>query len=650
VEGCTTSIQVRFERFVLDLSSGELYKAGRRIRLQPLPFQLLAFLLERPGQLVTREELHRKLWPKDTFVDFEASLNTAIKKLREALGDSPDSPRFIETLPRRGYRFLVTAEKLSDRDSGAGVAAEPVTHRPSVRTEEPPLTTTRPHARTLAVGALGGLAILAMGLLVGLMWRRVVSGPPPRIESLAVLPLEDLSRDPDQEYFADGMTDELITNLAKIRALRVISRTSVTLFKRTRKPLGEIARALNVDAIVEGTVRRSGNRVRISVQLVHAASDKHLWADTYEGDLSNILVLQTTVARDIARQIKVTLTPQDQARLASGRLLNPEAHEAYLKGRYFCSKRTEEGIEKGIEYLEKAIQIDPTSALAYSASANCHAYSNRTHLRGPTEAYAKVRTAAVKALEIDDTVAEAHALLAQVTVYSDRDWFAAEREFQRAIDLEPEDATVHQRYALILAGAGRLKEALAEIRRARELDPLMVILNANVGQILYYARQYQQATEEFKKALEMEPTMVAALQGFGHTYVQMGRYTEAIAAFQKARHDGGSLVAAQLGHAFAVSGRRGEAVRTLKELKESSKQKYVPPFDIALIYIGLGEKDHAFEWLHKSDAERSRDMAFLEVDPVFDPLRSDPRFTDLLRRVAASAHGKNGVEKTESRQ
>jgi TolB-like protein/DNA-binding winged helix-turn-helix (wHTH) protein/Tfp pilus assembly protein PilF len=648
--------RVRFDGFELDMRAGELHRNGRRVRLQDHPFQVLVLLLEHPSEVVTREELHRKLWPADAFVDFDAGLNTAVRKLREALGDSTDKPRFVETLPRRGYRFLAAAEKVTDQDASAPGADKPVTDSPFgdaplVRSQEPPVTQTRPSGLRPAVGALGTLATLAIVLVVGVRWLRVVPrAQPPHIQSLAVLPLENLSQDPDQEYFADGMTDELITSLAKIRALRVISRSSVIPFKRTQKPLGEIARALKVDAVVEGTVRRSANRVRISAQLVQAASDTHVWAETYEGDLSNVLVLQSTVARDIARQIKVTLTPQEEARLARSRLLNPEAHEAYLKGGFFCSKRTEEGIQKGIQYLEKAIRIDPTYAPAYAALANCHTDANRAHLRRPDEAYAEAKAAAVKALELDDEIAEAHAMLGVVRLYSDRDWSAAEKEFKRAIDLEPEDGTVHQRYALGLAAMSRLNDALAEIRRGRDVDPLMVILNANVGQILYYGRQYQRAMEEFKKALEMEPTMVAALQGLGHTYVQMGRYAEAIAEFQKARLDGGSLVAAQLGHAYAESGKRGEAIRILNELKDLSRQKYIPPFDIALIYIGLGEKDQAFEWLQKSDAERSRDMAFLEVDPVFDPLRSDPRFADLLHHVGLSSHGADESENTARRK
>jgi serine/threonine protein kinase/Flp pilus assembly protein TadD len=465
--------------------------------------------------------------------------------------------------------------------------------------------------------------------------RRATRG---RIQSVAVLPLADLSdQQPAPDYFADGMTEALITDLAKIKALRVISRTSVMQYKGVQRPLPQIARELNVDAVVEGSVLRSGKRVRITAQLIDAATDQHLWAESYERDLRDVLSLQGEVARAIANDIQVKLTPQEQARLVSARSVDPEAYQLYLKGRFYWSKRTEAGLKNGIEYFHQAIDLDPNYALAYAGIADCYSLLG-WDLFGPLpprEALPIAKAAARKALETDDSLAEAHNSLAWTKLAFDWDWTGAEREFKRAIELNPGYAITHHWYAECLAGMGRYAEALAEIRQAQELDPLSLIISSIVGWVLYFDRKNDQAIAEFRKTLELDPNFWVAHWTLGRAYEQKAMFTEAIAEIQKAIDFSGSspLSLAALGHTYAVSGRRAEAERVLNQLKDSSKQTYISPYGIAAIHAGLGEKDQAFLWLEKAYEERSGWLIWLRAEPGSDPLRSDPRFQDLLRRI-----------------
>lgn len=567
----------RFGIFEADLQSGELWKRGLKIRLQEQPFKVLKLLLEHPGELVTRDELQQKLWPDDTFVDFDEGLNSAILKVRHALGDSAERPRFVETLPRRGYRFITSVE----REAG-----------PSL---------------------------------------------PPPVESLAVLPLQNLTGDPSQEYFVDGMTDTLIANLTQIGALRVISRTSVMQYKGTPKPMPQIARELNVDAVVEGAVARSRDRVRITAQLIHAPTDQHLWAKQYERDFRDVLLLQSEVARAIANEIQVRLTPQEQARLAGARSVNPEAYEAHLKGRFHWNKRTEEELKKGIAYFEQAIEKDPAYALAYAGLADCYNLLGATVYGAlpPREAYPRAKAAAAKALEIEEALAEPHTSLAWAAFAFYWDFTSAEREFRRAIELNPNYATAHHWYAFYLVARARWNEAISEIRRARDLDPVSLIINTNVGVILYFARQYDEAIDQFRRALELDPGFVPAYWSLEWAYEQKGRYEEAITAIEHAlRLSGGSPVYDSMrGHAYAVAGKRAEAQKVIEELQALSNRRYVSPFEIALVYIGLGDTGEAFRWLDRAYEERSFWLVLLNVDPRFDHLRSDQRFQDLVRRV-----------------
>ncbi len=597
---------VRFGVFEVDLRSGELRKQGLKIKLQGQPIQILALLLERPGELVTREELREKLWPRDTFVDFEHGLNAAIKKLRAGLGDSADNPRFVETLHRRGYRFIAPVE---------GRPAPPIS--PSL----PAPAGGKPVWRLAAAGfAVVALLAVLVGLNVGGLRDRFFGVAPGEITSIAVLPLDNLMGDPEQDYFVDGMHEALIAHLAKIGALKVISRTSVMQYKEARKPVPEIARELGVDGVIEGSVLRAGDRVRITARLIRGATDEHLWTQSYERDLSNILALQSEVARAIAKEIKIAVTPEEEERLASARPVNPEAHEAYLKGRYHFEQFTQDGSRMATEYFQEAIQKDPNHAPAYAGLAESYLF------QGASE---RAREAAVKALEIDETSSEAHASLG-VIKNSDLDWAGADKEFKRAIELNPNNAPAHHRYGHYLMQVGRMDESLTLARRAVEIDPVSSSMNEHLGWVYLYTRQYDRAIDQYRKILELDPNRIRAHIGLGRAYLQKGMHEDAIAEFQKAL-DLGGWMKHDLGYAYAVTGKREEAVKTLEELLEQGKG--VSPTGLARLYGALGEKDQAFAWLEKAYEEHEGWLRMLKADPHYDSLRSDPRFHSLLRRM-----------------
>jgi TolB-like protein/DNA-binding winged helix-turn-helix (wHTH) protein/Tfp pilus assembly protein PilF len=629
---------VRFGDFVVDLRTGELLKKGTKIRLQVQPFQVLALLLSRPREMVTREELREKLWPENTFVDFDDGLNTAIRKLRQILGDSAEHPKYIETLPRRGYRFIgsVGEGSTSTSQPTPGVSKRVIEDQSSsaneeVLTEVPALSTAR---RWWMLGAsVAGLA----SVLVLLVWldaggvreRLLARATRVRIHSIAVLPLENLSEDPAQQYFADGMTDALTTDLAQISSLRVISRTSVMRYKNTRKPLPDIAKELNVDGIVEGAVVRSGERVRVDAQLIQAETDRHLWASTYERNFGDVVALEGEVAQAIAHAIQVQLTPQEQAHLARAQPVNSQAYEFYLKGRYFHDKWTNASARKSIEYFQQAIQLDPNYALAYAGMAD--AYIERTDLP-PQERFSKAKVMARVALQMDDDLAEAHTALAFSMFAYDWDWEGAEKEFQRAIALNPNYAMAHQWYGQFQKAMGRQNWA-AEVRRAHELDPLSLII-AGVGQYIYQG-QYDLAIENVRKRLELDPEFAEAYFELGRVYERKGMYQDAVTQFLKAFDVSGGdpEYLGALGYTFGVSGKKVQAMKSLKELVQLSKHTYVSPYQIAIIYVGIGEKKLAFDWLEKALADHSYDLLFLKLDEKMDTMRSDPRFADLLRRI-----------------
>jgi TolB-like protein/DNA-binding winged helix-turn-helix (wHTH) protein/Flp pilus assembly protein TadD len=629
----------RFGVFQLDLRAGELRKHGGRVRLQEQPLQVLAMLLSHSGELVTREQLQRKLWSADTFVDFDHGLNKAISKIREALGDSAESPRFVETVARRGYRFL--ASVTVDRPTPI-LSPEPAVQAHPGDTQVRPHVTDQPAAWwTLHPSAWLTVISVSLLLIASIAtWKFHARNPPSAlvIRSLAVLPLESLSNDASQDYFADGMTDELIADLGQISALRVISRTSVMAYKRARKPLPQIARELNVDAVVEGTVLRSGDRVRITAQLIEASADKHLWSESYEGELRDTLALQNKVARAIADEIRINLNPQEQAALKNVKVVNPKAYESYLKGRYFWNKRTANGLKVALAYFKQSIDEDPTYAQSYSGLADTYAllgdwqYSEMTS----REALPKAKSAAVKALELDGALGEAHNSLAFCLDAFDWDFDSAGREFRRAIELNPSYATAHHWYAWHLSVLGRYEDAIAEMRKAQNLDPLSLIINADLAELLLIAHSYDESIRQSRKTIEMDPNFALAHNQLGQAYLQKNMKEEAIAELQKAvQLSGGSPTCiANLARAYAASGKRSEATRLLTEVKNHSGPTYSDASEIAVIYTALADSDQAMSWLQKGYEERFNPSVLLR--PGFDPLRSDPRFQELVRRIGLS--------------
>jgi serine/threonine-protein kinase len=458
------------------------------------------------------------------------------------------------------------------------------------------------------------------------------------IRSIAVLPLVSFSADVDQEFFADSMTDALITDLAKIGTLRVVSRTTVMRYKRTQKSIREIARELDVDAAVEGSVERAGDRVRIRAHLIRAATDEHMWADAYERDLEDVLVLQNEVARSIAREIQVKLTPEEHAILSSARRVDPEAYQLYLRGRYFWVKRTPESVKKAIGFFEQAINADPTYAHAYSGLADCYmslGFSFDVGSLPPNEAIPKAKAAVAKALELTESLAEVHNPLAFIKLNYDWDFHGAETEFKRALELNPGNANVHHWYAHYLIVAGRPKDSLAESNQALELDPLSPIMNVHLGWLYYYLHDYERAMNQLNKTLELDPNYGLAYWYIGLVKEQQGVFAEALAALKQGDEllKDNLVVKADLAHALAVSGRKADAAEALRSLLAVSGTRYVNPFEIGLVHIGLGLRDEAFQWLNRAYEERSDLVVYLRVDPRLDPIRSDPRFGELLKKI-----------------
>src|ERR1700675_2175462 len=631
---------VRFGTYEVSLQSGEVRKAGLRIKVQQQPMKLLGILLERPGEVVTREELRARVWSDEAFGDFDQAVNIAIAKLRSAFGDSAENPRFIETLPKRGYRFIGEVSVVdTDTDTGAkrpGPGDLPATRPGDILPSAGPAPSSiAPKRRQPYRPAIIALALLLIFSLLGLWLFRYPGRPSTGIRSLAVLPLENLSGEASQNYFADGMTDELITDLAQISALRVISRTSVMVYKGARKPLPQIARELNVDAVVEGSVLRSGDQVRITAQLIEASTDKHLWSQSYQGELRDTLALQNRVAGAIADQIRINLTPQEQAALKNEKVVNPEAYESYLKGRYFWNKRTAEGLKAALAYFNQAIDEDPKYAQAYSGLADTYALLGdwQYAVMTPKEALPKAKAAAIKALELDSALGEAHNSLAFCLDAFDWDLDSAGKEFRRAIELNPGYATAHHWYAWHLSLLGRYDEAIVEMRKAENLDTLSLIINADLAELLVIAHSYDESILQSRKTIEMDPNFALAHNQLAQAYLQKHMPEEAVPELQKAvQLSGGSpTCVGSLARAYAASGKRGEAVKLLKDLKKRSSPSYSDASEIAAIYASLGDSDQAMDWLERAYEERFNPAVLLR--PGYDPLRSDPRFQDLLRRV-----------------
>ena len=653
----------RFGPFEAQTYAQELSKNGTKIRLRGQPFSILELLLTRPGELVTREEIRQKLWPVETFVDFEHSLNTSIKKLRQALCDSATEPRYIQTLPRLGYRFIAPVEiigELSPKQAAvSGETASEVLADPSPGSTPPaaesvvPALTVHEHGRGLprlhfVASALMVLAGAALVFNVAQIRDRFFAlfrstrsaavavasiAKPPR--SIAVLPLENLSNNPAEDYFADGMTDELTTDLAQFGSLRVISRTSAIHYKGAGKTAPEIGRELGVDTLIEGTVQRVGNRVRIRVQLIDSASDRHLWARSYDHELKDVLLLQSSAARDIAEEVQGKVTP---AKTNALHPVEPEAYEAYLKGRYFWNKRTDEGLTKSIDYFQQAVAQDPKFAAAYAGLADSYSILGSDVL-SPRVASSKAHVAANKALELDPTIAEGHAELALVEFYYDWDWARSEQEFRRAIDLNPNYATAHQWYSYYLSAMGRFPEAVEEARKAQQIDPLSLAINTTLSGRYRDLGQYAQAIDVNQRTLEMDYNFVPAHISLGSIYEGQGIWGQAISEYKIAvelsRNSPPAL--ASLGHAYGISGDQKEAQNVLERLRQASHRHYVSAFDMAVVFAGIGDRDSAFQWLEKAYADRESQMAFLSVTRRLEPLRSDHRFAELLHKMGLDA-------------
>src|SRR5690348_12591091 len=612
---------LQFGAFEVDLRTGSLRKSGARIKLQEQPFQVLTMLLEKPGDMVTREELRQKLWPADTFVDFDNGLNTAIKKLRDTLGDSADSPRFIETLPKRGYRFVYPV-------NGANASAD---------VQALPMAWWRQGWAASLLALIAVLAVAVAANVGGLRDRitgRAGVGP---ISSVAVLPCKNLTGDPEQEFLADGLTDVLTTHLAQVKSLTVPSVTSSMYFKGEHKKLSEIARELNVQAMVEPSVQRSGReRLLVNLQLIHVSTDRHLWAKSYEVDPKNVQALLPVAAREILEAMNAKVTSEEKSRLSSSRETTPEAYEAYLRGWYHARKGTDADRAKAHEYFEKAIEKDPNFALAYASLAVLRAHGGFFRAgTGPLDARTQTRGWAKKALELDDTLAEAHTALAWIEM-DDWNWMGAEQEFLRAIELNPNLPVARTWYAQFLSCMRRFEESFAQAEIARRLDPVSPDTSLHSAEPYLNAGRVDEAIESYRKALELEPNYHVAHHNLARAYIEKGMYQQAIEELEKAMALGGrdSLSLGVLAHAYGKAGRRQEALKLVNELLQRPNREHVPPWrPLAIAYSGLGDKDKAFACLETAYERRSGALFELNSQLLYAPLRSDPRFQDLARRI-----------------
>jgi pentatricopeptide repeat protein len=632
-DSTTSGEVIRFGTFELDVSSGELRKRGVRLPIQGLPLQILAILAAKRGSIVTREELRNRLWPADTFVDFDHSIRNAIARLREALDESAESPRYIETLPRRGYRFIGQVESspsanVTPAQPAATMQAAAVQPTAVVQ----PIAVARRSSK-MVIALITLAAVVGLGVVAYLrVWPRSQAAP---IRSVAVLPLKNLSGDPTQDYLADGMTEALISRLSRIHDLRVISRTSVMSLKDSKLSVPEIAKTLQVDALVEGSVIRDGSRIRVHAQLIRAATDEHFWSEEYDRELRDALALESEVAQAIARKVEVTVTGHEREWLTAAREVSPEVYESYLKGWYTLGKsHSRTGVEDSVGYFEDAIRRDPTFAPAYVGLAT--AYNNLgTVFMGayPEEMRAKVIGAAQKALEIDPESAEAHLLLAEMQ-QKQWQWAEAEAGNRRVLELNPNNAAAHMAIARWMLCQGRTEEAVKRAQRARALDPL-AISGHSMGWVLFQARRYDEAIRELRSALVVEPSNVWALWFLGFALIANNQSDEAIPVLEKtlAISDRSPAVMGVLVNAYAHAGRRPDALRLLDEMKSRRHKGYVPPAAFVNAYLGLGENDEAFYWFEQAYKEHSNILQSVKVHPFMDPVRDDPRFKEIVRRV-----------------
>ena len=654
---------IRFgEDFELELRPRRLRRGSQVLKLERIPLEILILLLEHRGEIVSREQIEARVWGNGVFLDTDNSIRGAIRKVRQVLKDDPGAPRFIQTVTGRGYRFI--APVISSEETNSAEAPRPEAPVAPTGTESLVSEIDSSPAATLQVQAAGlspdsetvraqgrqrtrpwlfvGVTLLAVVCFVSLLalwgWRRTSAVPAAaqRKTVLAVLPFDNLSRDPDQEFFSEGMTEEMIAQVGKLNRdrLTVIARSSVAKYKGSTLAAKEIGKELNADYLVQGSVRRWSDRVRITVQLIQARDQTDVWTESYDRELKDVLAVQDSVVRSIASQIHIALTDEQQKRLATPRRISPEAYEAYLKGRYYWNKRTGESMQKAERYFQQAIDNDPTYAAAYSGLADCNSGLTWHGFKSPIEALPKAYAAARKALEIDPESAEAHASLGLAMSHR-WDWSGAEAEFRRALQLDPQYANAHHWYGDYLSMKGRHDEALAEAKRALELDPLNLMISTWVGLRYYLARDYSRAIEQNRNSVDLDPNFAAAHLLLGEDYVQAGLHSEAVNELMKAASLSGDspLYRAQVAVALAVAGRDRDALRIAHELETISRTRYVSPYGLAQIYAALNKNDDTFKWLQAAYDDHAVWMGYLAVDPIFDRYRADARFKDLLRRI-----------------
>lgn len=627
---------IRFAAFELDLRTRELYGHGQKLKLQGHPIDVLAILLERPGELVTREALQTKLWPNHTFVDFEHGLNSTINRLRETLGDHAESPRYIETLPRLGYRFITPVEPAETQP--LALVSEPAQFQesdPPAQVAKPPTPPRRSQGLSSPLALLGVVALLLVLNPFGFLDRLFQRAPPtPAVHSIAVLPLQCLSHDPAQEYFADGMTDALLTRLGSIGTLRVISRQTIMRYKDSTRPLSQIAQELNVDAVMEGTVLRSGDKVRITAQLLEGKTDRSIWSGTYEGDFRDVLNLQSEVAESIAREINVTLSPAEAQRLKKAASVNPGAYEDYLKGRFELNKLSRQGLDDAEQYFQRALLKDHNYALAYAGLADVWMRRADAGYASPAEAQPMAFAADNTALEFDKDLAEAHVSLGSLNALSRRDWAAAEREYRTAIELSPNSAEAHCLYADLLITLRRNQEWHHEIQHALVLDPLSNFVRTFYGWHLIYLGRYDEAIAVLNQVLASQPGLASAHRGLWGAYDKKHMQPQALqqaADYFRASSD--QQTASILESAFHRAGYTAAMRQAAESLARRAQQAYVPNVRIARLYAHAGDPGHALLWLRKAVDEGEPPMMHLSVSWDWDPLRSDPRFHALLGRM-----------------
>jgi TolB-like protein/DNA-binding winged helix-turn-helix (wHTH) protein/Tfp pilus assembly protein PilF len=632
---------LQFGDFTVNPRARSIHKHGVRLKLHGQPFEILLLLLERPGEVVTREELQAKLWPANTFVDFEHGVNTAVKKLRRTLGDSADEQRFIETVPRAGYRFIPPVD----------VAAPPLNAAisvPQILAENSGGTTSVDHTRQ-------NWALRFWPILVGISIVLIVSAgayllrsrspnrpqPPAGHVMLAVLPFENLTGDASQDYFSDGLTEEMIAQLGQLNPQRlgVIGRASVMHYRDSQKSLQEIAHDLGIQYVLEGSVRRDSEKVRITAQLIRVSDQKTVWSRQYNRELTSLLALQEEIAQEIADEIQLALGDSPKRITpAPGPAASPtsyEAYDLYLKGRYFLNKRNAQGFQQAIDYFQQAIAKDPRYALAYAGLADSYALTRSYNLDPDENLMPRARAAALRALQINENLAEAHTSLALIAENYDWDWQTAGKEFRRAIELDPNYPTAHHWYAEYLAWQGRFDEAFAESERARQLDPLSLIISTDRAAILYYSRQYDRAIEQLHAVLDMESTFPRAHGILILAYVQKGQFAQALADTERVRrNDDSPGVWALQAYVYGRAGQQVQARRALAKFEQLNRHGRVdPPILLALAYAGMGDQEKLFNCLQEAFVERSNSLTALKVDPLYDPFRTDPRFQALLRRV-----------------